>query len=61
MTRTKARGCEGKVRHNTRKEAMGHLWSMVHRGASLQRLNVYRCKHCGGGWHVGHRPGSRSR
>lgn len=60
MTKTKNRGCNGKVRHETRAEAKAHLWSMVRRGAFVLWLNVYRCKHCGH-FHVGHRPGRRSR
>lgn len=59
-TNTKTRGCGSKVRHVTRKKALAHLWRLVRRGAFLPWLNVYRCRHCGS-WHVGHRPGRRSR
>lgn len=54
MITTKGRGCAGKRRHGTARAAEGHMRELVdRRGASPDRLNVYRCKHCGT-WHVGH-------
>jgi hypothetical protein len=54
MTRTRARQCVGKVRHDKRHDALDHLWRLVRKGARLSRLNVYRCGFCGG-LHVGHK------
>lgn len=54
MTRTKNRMCVGKVRHPDKKTAEDAMWQMVRMGARRSRLNVYRCNHCGGGYHVGH-------
>lgn len=46
-------GCEGKLRHASRKIALGMKRVMAqHRGANVERLNAYKCKHCGG-WHLG--------
>jgi hypothetical protein len=56
---TKNRGCTGKIRHETRREAVKHLWRIVRRGASPFWLNVYKCRHCNGGFHVGHKQGRR--
>lgn len=48
----KKNACDGKQRHATEKEARAHEGSLRRLGAI--RLNVYRCKFCQGGWHVGH-------
>ncbi|WP_262403457.1 hypothetical protein [Actinomadura sp. CNU-125] len=54
VTRTKNRMCVGKVRHADKKSAEAALRRMVQEGARRSRLNVYRCSHCDGGYHVGH-------
>ena len=54
MTRTKNRMCVGKIRHADKKAAEAAMWQMVRKGAARSSLNVYRCGHCGGGYHVGH-------
>lgn len=54
MIRTKNRMCTGKVRHADKAAAERALWDLVDRGAARNRLNVYRCDHCDGGYHVGH-------
>lgn len=54
MTRTRARMCTGKVRHPDKAAAEAAMWRMVREGAARRRLNVYRCDHCEGGFHVGH-------
>lgn len=59
MTKVKARRCDGKHAHKTRDKALAHKWSLVRSGAAKNQLDVYRCD-CGS-WHVGHRPGRRSR
>jgi hypothetical protein len=60
-TSTKARGCVGKVRHDTKAGAETQMWSMVRDlGAARRGVNVYRCAHCKG-FHVGHRPGNTRR
>lgn len=46
--------CVGKVRHPDKPAAEKAMWRMVREGARRARLNVYRCGHCDGGWHVGH-------
>lgn len=61
MTETKARKCGTKVRHRSRGEASAHLRALVRQGAASAWLNVYRCEHCDGGYHVGHRLGRRKR
>lgn len=60
MTRTPARGCQGKQRHDTKDQARTHLERLIRNGAARQRLEVYKCKHCGA-YHVGHRLGSNGR
>jgi hypothetical protein len=57
-TRTKARACDGKIRHPAKTDAEEALHQMVRAGASPQRLSTYRCGHCNG-WHVGHEPPGR--
>ena len=59
MTRTKARRCDGKHAHKTRKQALAHMWSLVYAGAAKNQLDVYRCD-CGF-FHVGHRMRYRRR
>jgi len=54
VTRTKGRMCVGKIRHPDKPAAEKAMWRMVREGARRARLNVYRCGHCDGGWHVGH-------
>jgi hypothetical protein len=54
MTRTKNRMCVGKVRHPDKSSALRALQRMVREGARWSSLNVYRCEHCDGGYHVGH-------
>lgn len=54
MIRTKNRMCTGKIRHPDKKTAEKAMWRLVSEGARRSRLNVYPCKHCDGGYHVGH-------
>lgn len=57
MTRTRARMCTGKRRHNTRQAAETHMAQMVARGANAASLKVYECRHGTGRerhFHVGH-------
>ena len=58
-TSTKGRACAGKQRHHTREGAQTHLDRLVALGARAGRLEVYECRHCDGGWHVGHGPRGR--
>lgn len=56
MTRTKARMCDGKKRHQSKRAAIEAMRALIRTvGANPSQLNVYRCPHCDGGWHVGHR------
>jgi hypothetical protein len=48
------RGCEGKVRHTERADALQHL-RQLRRIDHAWHLNIYRCRFCKG-WHVGHAP-----
>lgn len=53
MPSTQARACGDKQKHNTRREAKAHKWSLVNgKGASPKTLNVYKCKFCNK-FHVG--------
>lgn len=58
MAGTRARACEGKRAHATRRKAKEALQRMAEAtGTAVQRLNVYQCKHAPAGqehWHVGH-------
>ena len=54
MTRTKGRMCAGKFRHPDKKSAVAEMWRLVREGARRSALNVYRCRYCDGGYHVGH-------
>ena len=56
--RTKGRSCTGKRRHDTREQAADHIAELEAVGAV--RLNAYQCKHCDGGWHIGHLPKPRT-
>lgn len=58
MTRTKARVCGDKQRHDDKTSAEQHRHHLIRNGASPRRINVYRCPVCGG-WHVGHWPRRR--
>jgi hypothetical protein len=54
-TKTKARMCQGKVRHDAKQAAKDAMWAYVREfSARPSRLNVYPCPHCTG-WHWGHR------
>lgn len=58
---TKQRGCVGKQRHDTRRDAIAAIASLgKRRGAFTPRLTAYQCKHCDG-WHVGHIMSRRGR
>ncbi len=50
-TRTRARSCTGKIRHQDRASALAHRAALLAAGDT--RLTVYRCAFCGG-YHVGH-------
>lgn len=50
---TKARSCEGKKRHRSRKAANEHMQRLIDGGASEDCLNVYPCRF-GAHFHVGH-------
>jgi hypothetical protein len=54
------RACKGKVRHETIEAALVHTCarSIATRG-DQGPMNAYRCAFCGG-FHIGHRPGSRA-
>ncbi|MEV4837768.1 hypothetical protein AB0K05_24820 [Nonomuraea sp. NPDC049486] len=54
MSDARDRQCGNKRRHASRRDALGHLFGLVRRGASKTMLGVYRCGVCGS-WHVGHR------
>jgi hypothetical protein len=60
MTRTPARACRRKMRHETKDEARTHLERLIRNGASRSRLEIYKCKFCDH-YHVGHKLGSGSR
>jgi len=60
MTRTRARSCEGKCRHQTKEAARSELQTLVRKGANGGRLEVYKCRFCGA-YHTGHRIGSGGR
>lgn len=59
MTLEEARvlACEGKSRFATKSGAHEAMKRMVRRRKFAPRdgsvLNVYRCPHCSGGWHIG--------
>lgn len=57
-TRTKGRGCDGKLRNATREDALGQIARMAGLGANPGRFEAYHCQHCGA-WHIGHRPKPR--
>lgn len=57
---SKRRSCGKKQRHETRTQAAAHLAALIHAGAAPFTRQVYKCRWCGG-WHVGHRIGSRRR
>ncbi|MEU4576637.1 hypothetical protein [Nonomuraea sp. NPDC023979] len=59
-TETKGRKCVGKRRHATLQQALAALERMVEAGTFRGGIRAYECNHCGGGFHVGHRPGRRS-
>lgn len=60
MTRTQARACEGKRRYDTKTSAQDHLAALTRKGATRARIQVYKCRYCGG-YHVGHKIGSGGR
>jgi hypothetical protein len=57
LTRTKGRSYSGKLRHDSEAAAVKHRLRLIAKGAV--RLAVYWCRHCNGGWHVGHLPKPR--
>ena len=61
---TASRACHGKKAHSSAALAERHRQRLVRNGASLDALDVYRCRHCSTTeapvWHVGHN-GRRSR
>lgn len=60
MIRTKARACDGKIKHATREDAQSHRRRLIRAGASPKRLTVYRCPADGSHFHCGHvHPGKR--
>lgn len=58
MIRTRARACDGKIRHEYKAQALGQWAGLAHAGARYNQLQVYKCPYCAG-WHVGHRSGKR--
>lgn len=61
MTTTKARACDGKIRHSSEGAAKAARLTLISRGLAYEgQMQVYACGHCGG-YHVGHRRGRRSR
>ena len=57
-TRTKAKSCEGKVRHASKAAAKRACIAARRRGGTWP--TSYQCKFCGG-WHIGHTPRRRWR
>lgn len=55
-TKTQARSCGGKRQHDTKEEALDHIFSLC-RNAGIwpYSLTVYKCGYCKA-WHVGHKP-----
>lgn len=53
-TATKNRSCVGKRAYPTRARAEAAMRLLVARGTSAERLKVYACRHCSGGFHIGH-------
>lgn len=47
------KACKGKVRHQCAEHAWAHLRALLKKRDDGLRMNVYRCRFCGG-WHVGH-------
>lgn len=58
MTRTRARSCDGKRRHDTKAAAEDQLWALRRAGTARGSMGAYRCRHCDS-WHVGHKPRKR--
>lgn len=60
MIKTKARACDGKIKHATRAEAEEHRRRLIRGGSPAKRLKVYRCPADKSHFHVGHtHPGRR--
>lgn len=60
-TRTKGRGCDGKIKSSTKDDALSQIARLARQlGADPHRYQAYRCSHCGH-WHIGHRPKPRRR
>ena len=59
MIRTKARACDGKIKHATREDAEAHRWRLIRAGDSPAVLVVYTCPTVKPGqvrhFHLGHR------
>lgn len=51
---TKNRSCGRKRRHATEAAAKADLWNRIRAGMSPGSMRAYKCRHCDGGWHVGH-------
>ncbi len=59
-TRTLARACTGKLRHQQRAAALAHIARLVRHGAAPGAYGPYPCPAGCGGWHVGHRRRTRT-
>jgi hypothetical protein len=53
--RLRVKSCIGKIRHST----LGAAW--IAAGKTGGDVRPYKCRFCGGNWHVGHEPGKQQR
>jgi hypothetical protein len=58
--RTRARACEGKIRHPAKAGALAQLRDMAARGSYVADMEAYRCPCCSqprqpAVWHIGHK------
>lgn len=47
------KGCDGKRKFRTKKNAQDELKKIRKTGVIVQNANVYHCQYCNG-WHTGH-------
>lgn len=52
-TRTRARGCTGKIRHSDEAGALAQIQRLIGDGAAQDAYEAYPCRFCSG-WHAGH-------
>lgn len=51
--RLRRKGCEGKVRYLTHKDAVFAVGRVIARTKG-DKMNIYKCAFCGGAYHLGH-------